>query len=55
VGVLYADEHFPAPVVEELRRLGHDVESGLAERIDAAIRAESTLAGRVVRVYRPQS
>jgi Domain of unknown function (DUF5615) len=28
---------------------------GLAERIDAAIRAESTLAGRVVRVYRPQS
>jgi Domain of unknown function (DUF5615) len=27
VGVLYADEHFPAPVVEELRRLGHDVKT----------------------------
>lgn len=22
---LYADENFPLPVVEELRRLGHDV------------------------------
>lgn len=24
---LYADENFPLPVVEELRRLGHDVET----------------------------
>jgi hypothetical protein len=33
---LYADENFPFPVVEELRRLGHDVvtaqEAGKAER-----------------------
>ncbi|MBI2925949.1 MAG: DUF5615 family PIN-like protein [Verrucomicrobia bacterium] len=113
MALLYADEHFPAPVVEELRRLGHDVttvqETGhaglkwpdsevlkdatergralltlnrrdfirlhgenpnhagviactqnldfvdLAKRIDAAIHAETTLAGRVIRVYRPQS
>jgi hypothetical protein len=27
VGVLYADEHFPAPVVEEFCRLGHDVKT----------------------------
>ncbi|MBI5441834.1 MAG: DUF5615 family PIN-like protein [Deltaproteobacteria bacterium] len=24
---LYADENFPLPVVEELRRLGHDIET----------------------------
>ena len=33
---LYANENFPLPVVEELRRLGHDVvtiqETGAAER-----------------------
>ena len=113
MALLYADEHFPAPVVEELRRRGHDVttvqEAGhagfkwpdsevlkdatergravltfnrrdfirlhranpnhagvivctqnldfidLAKRIDTAINAEVTLAGRVLRVYRPQS
>jgi hypothetical protein len=25
MALLYADEHFPAPAVEELRVLGHDV------------------------------
>ncbi len=113
MALFYADEHFPAPVVTELRRLGHDVkttqETGhaglkwpdsavlrdateqgravltlnrrdfirlhrdnpnhagivactqnldfieLAEMIDAAIKAETTLAGRVIRVYRPEN
>ncbi len=36
MGRLYADENFPLPAVEELRRLGHDVltadESGRAGR-----------------------
>jgi predicted nuclease of predicted toxin-antitoxin system len=27
VALLYADEHFPAEVVTELRRLGHDVQT----------------------------
>ena len=113
MALLYADEHFPAQVVTELRRLGHDVRSvqedgqaglkwpdseilrrvtelgravltlnrrdfirlhrehpnhagliactqnldfaQLGERIDAAIAAEATLAGRLIRVYRPQT
>lgn len=42
---LYADENFPLPVVEELRRLGHDVltthEAGQAGR---AIPDEAVLA-----------
>ncbi|HEV7374385.1 MAG TPA: DUF5615 family PIN-like protein [Pyrinomonadaceae bacterium] len=33
---LYADENFPLPVIEELRRLGHDVltmyEDGMANQ-----------------------
>ena len=30
--LLYADEDFPYPVVEELRRLGHDVLTGAGRR-----------------------
>lgn len=113
MALLYADEHFPAPVVQELRRLGHDVktvqETGraglkwpdsevlkdataegravltlnrrdfirlhrenpdhagiiactqnldfikLAWKIDVPVKAETTLIGRVIRVYRPPS
>jgi hypothetical protein len=34
---LYSDEHFPFPVVEELRRLGHDVVT-IQERGQANLR-----------------
>ena len=51
---LYADENFPAPVVEGLRRLGHDaltvLESGRAEQAipDADVLAFATGLGRAV-------
>ena len=112
MALLYADEHFPAPAVAELRHLGHDVltieEDGqaglkwpdaevlrratelgravltlnrrdfirahrespnhagivactqnldftqLASRIHDAVSAAESIAGRVIRVYRPQ-
>jgi hypothetical protein len=54
VAAFYADENFPLPTVEALRRLGHDVltayEAGQAnQRIkDDAILAFATESGRVV-------
>ena len=51
---LYADEDFPLPVVEELRRLGHDVrtvqEAGRAGQSidDAAVLADATAERRAV-------
>jgi Domain of unknown function (DUF5615) len=51
---LYADEDFPLPVVEKLRRLGHDVrtvqEAGRAgQRIDdAQVLADATADQRAV-------
>ena len=42
---LYADENFPLPVVEELRRLGHDVvTSWEAGNADCALPDEAVLA-----------
>jgi len=54
MGCLYADEHFPLPVVEALRRLGHDAvtiqERGLANlRLpDDAVLAYAHSEGRIV-------
>jgi hypothetical protein len=51
---LYADENFPLPVVEELRRLGHDVltifEDGKANQQypDASVLQDATADERVV-------
>lgn len=51
---LYADENFPLRVIEELRRLGHDVltafEDGRANQsiIDSDILARATELGRAV-------
>jgi len=49
---LYADEDFPLTVVQELRRLGHDVlttqEDGRQSRPDYEILARAHLLGRSV-------
>jgi uncharacterized protein DUF5615 len=51
---LYADEDFPVPVVEELRRLGHDVltvhEAGRGNQgiDDPVVLADGTADGRAV-------
>lgn len=51
---LYANENFPRPVVEELRRLGHDVltiqETGQGERAvpDVEVLTFATRDGRAV-------
>lgn len=51
---LYADENFPLPVVEELRRLGHDVltihEDGKSnQRLpDHAVLSAATRLGRAI-------
>ncbi len=51
---LFADENFPLPVTEELRRLGHDVltlqEAGKGEQAipDKAVLAIATEDGRAV-------
>jgi predicted nuclease of predicted toxin-antitoxin system len=51
---LYANENFPFPAVEELRRLGHDVltvqETGKAERSasDEEVLAFSKAEGRIL-------
>ncbi len=51
---LYSNENFPLPVVEELRRLGHDVltvaEAGKAEQAisDPEVLAFATTEGRAV-------
>lgn len=48
----YADEEFPLPVVQELRRLGHDVvtvqEAGHAGRSDADVLAVANSLNRAV-------
>jgi len=41
---LYANENFPLPVVEALRRLGHDV---------LTIQHKGDLSGQLIRVNRP--
>jgi hypothetical protein len=50
--LLYADEDFAFPVVEELRRLGHDVvtaqEDGRTATPDAIVLARAHLLGRAV-------
>src|SRR5271167_4706535 len=53
--LLYADEDFSFPVVEELRRLGHDVitaqEDGMASADDPDILARAYSLGRAVLTY----
>jgi uncharacterized protein DUF5615 len=53
--LLYADEDFPYPVVEELRLLGHDIitaqEDGQATASDPAILARAHSLGRAVLTY----
>ena len=68
MAAFYADECFPLPVVETLRRLGHDVLTALAgivvcsqdpdadrlaTAIDVAVRSATTLASALIRVNRP--
>ena len=54
MAALYSNENFPLPVVDELRRLGHDVltvlEAGKAEQAvpDEEVLAFATSVGRVV-------
>jgi len=53
--LLYADEDFSLPVVEELRRLGHDVvtvqEDGRTSIPDPAVLARAHALGRAVLTY----
>ena len=53
--LLYADEDFPLPVVEELRSLGHDVttaqEDGRTSTPDPDILARAHTLGRAVLTY----
>src|SRR5262245_5950081 len=53
--LLYADEDFPFPAVEELRRLGHDVvtaqEDGRTATPDPDVLARAHALGRVVVTY----
>jgi predicted nuclease of predicted toxin-antitoxin system len=55
MALLYADENFDYPIVEELRRLGHDVvtvqEAGQQGKDDAAVLAFATAAGRAVLTF----
>lgn len=54
MALLYSNENFPRPVVEELRRLGHDVltvlEAGKAEQAisDSEVLAFAVSLGRAV-------
>ena len=52
---LYADEDFALPVVEDLRRMGHDVvtaqEDGRTSTPDADILARAHALGRAVLTY----
>ena len=52
---LYADEDFPLPAVEELRRLGHDVvtaqEDGRSTTPDPDVLARADSLGRPVLTY----
>src|SRR5436305_14849850 len=53
--LLYADEDFPLPAVEELRRLGHDVltaqEDGRSAALDPDVLARAHTLGRAVLTY----
>lgn len=53
--LLYADEDFALPVVERLRRMGHDVvtaqEDGRISMPDAGILARAHALGRAVLTY----
>jgi hypothetical protein len=53
--LLYADENFFFPVVEELRRLGHDVltasEDGHAAASDPVILARAHALGRILLTF----
>jgi hypothetical protein len=53
--LLYADEDFPFPAVEELRRLGHDVltaqEDGRRATPDPDLLARAHALGRAVLTY----
>jgi hypothetical protein len=53
--LLYADENFFYPVVEELRQLGHDVltasEDGQSGAIDPVILARAHALGRIVLTF----
>ncbi len=53
--LLYADECFPLPVVDELRRLGHDAitaqDDGLSAAHDPVILARAHALGRVVLTF----
>jgi hypothetical protein len=53
--LLYADENFPFPTVEELRQLGHDVltaqEDGRTATPDPDLLARAHALGRVVLTY----
>jgi hypothetical protein len=53
--LLYADEDFPFPAVEELRRLGHDVETaqedGRSGAPDPDVLARAGALGRAVLTY----
>jgi Domain of unknown function (DUF5615) len=53
--LLYADEDFPFPAVEELRRLGHDVltaqQDGRIQTPDPVILARAHSLGRAVLTY----
>ena len=53
--LLYADEDFPRPAVDELRRLGHDVitaqEDGRSATPDPDVLARAHALGRAVLTY----
>src|SRR5579872_2937717 len=55
MALLYADENFDYPVVENLRLLGHDVitvqEAGRAGGDDAQVLADATASGRAVLTF----
>lgn len=55
MSLLYADENFDYPVVEQLRLLGHDVltvqEAGKAGGADPLVLVDATAAGRAVLTY----
>ncbi len=49
---LYANENFPLPVVEELRRLGHDavtVAKTTAGKVYAILGGNSLVYGKLIR------
>jgi predicted nuclease of predicted toxin-antitoxin system len=54
MALLYADENFPIPVVEELRRLGHDVLTifqdgkGNQQYPDVAVLQDASSYGRAI-------